>query len=77
MRLQAVYLIGALAVTTVPLAAGAQSLPANDRGADNARAVNQVVPTCAAGWVWEHGGYAGAGTWRPPHCASRSRTVDF
>ena len=39
MRLQALSFIGALAVTAIPLSAGAQSLPANDQPVPNA-----VVP---------------------------------
>jgi hypothetical protein len=77
MRLQALYIIGALAVTATPLSAGAQSLPANGQPTTNAQAVDQAVQECAPGWVWEHGGYTGGGTWRPPHCASRSHTIDF
>jgi hypothetical protein len=36
MRLQALYIIGALAVTATPLSAGAQSLPANGQPTTNA-----------------------------------------
>jgi multidrug efflux pump subunit AcrA (membrane-fusion protein) len=51
MRLHALYLIGALAVTAIPLSAGAQSLPANEQWTRNAQAVNQPVQKCAPGWV--------------------------
>jgi hypothetical protein len=77
MRLHALYLIGALAVTAIPLSAGAQSLPANEQWTSNAQAVNQPVQKCAPGWVWEPSGYSGGGTWRPAHCASLGNTIDF
>jgi hypothetical protein len=77
MRLKALYLIGALAVTAIPLSAGAQSLPANDQWTTNAQAVDPPVQQCAPGYVWEHGGYTGGGTWRPPHCASLGKTIWF
>jgi len=77
MRLQALYFIGAFAVTAIPLSAGAQSLRANDQSTTNAQAVNRPVQQCAPGWVWELGGYTGGGTWRPPHYASLSGTIDF
>jgi hypothetical protein len=77
MRLQALYFIGALGVAAVPLAAGAQSLPANDQRTTNAQEANRPVQECPAGWVWEQGGYSGSGTWRAPHCASLSGTIDF
>jgi hypothetical protein len=77
MRLQALYFIGALAVTASPLSVGARSSPANDPGTTNAQANNPPVQQCAPGWVWEPGGYAGTGAWRAPHCASRSGTIAF
>jgi hypothetical protein len=52
MRLHALYLIGAFAVTAIPLSAGAQSLPANEQWTSNAQAVNQPVQKCAPGWVF-------------------------
>jgi hypothetical protein len=77
MRLQALYFIGALAVTAIPLAAGAQSMPANDQSTTNAQAVDQAGQKCPPGWVWESAGYLGGGTWRPARCAARSHTIDF
>jgi hypothetical protein len=82
MRLQTLYFIGTLAVAAIPLSAGAQSLPANDQWATeqwttNAQADNRAVQQCAPGWVWEHGGYTGGGTWRPPHCALLNGTIAF
>ena len=49
MRLQALYFIGALAVTAILLSAGAQSLPTNHQGTTNAQADNQAVQQCPPG----------------------------
>ena len=47
MRLEALYFIGALAVTAIPLSAGAQSLPANDQPTTtNAQAANPPAQQC-------------------------------
>ena len=77
MRLQALYFIGALAVTAILLSAGAQSLPANHQWTTNGQADNQAVQQCPPGYVWEPAGYLGGGTWRPAFCGSRSKTIDF
>jgi hypothetical protein len=77
MRLQTLYLTGALAVTAIPLSAGAQSLSANDQSTTNSQAVDQSVQKCPPGWVWEPAGYLGGGHWSPAHCASRSNTIAF
>ena len=73
MRLQALYFIGALAVTAAPLSAGAQSLPANHERTTNAQADNQAVQQCPPGYDREPAGYLPAGFWGPARCASRSR----
>ena len=73
MRLQALYFIGALAVTTIPLLAGAQSLPANHQWTTNAQADNQAVQRCPPGYDREPAGYLPGGFWGPARCASRSR----
>ena len=77
MRLQNLYLLGALAVAAMPLSAGAQSLFANDQSTANSKAVTQAYRKCPHGWVWEPAGYLGSGKWRPAHCASRGHTIDF
>jgi hypothetical protein len=77
MRLQTLYFIGALAVTAIPLSAGAQLLPANDQSTINTQADKQTVQKCPPGYDWEAAGYLGSGKWRPARCASRSRTIDF
>src|SRR5260370_4455192 len=60
MRLNTVYLLGALAVAAVPLSAEAQPVPANRQAAE------QYAPTpaaCPAGWVLEPAGYMGNCHW--------------
>jgi hypothetical protein len=74
MRLNTLYLMGALAVAAAPLSALAQPVQANRQ-----LAVEQYAPTpaaCPAGWVWEPAGYMGNGHWRPAHCAAR-QTIPF
>src|SRR5260370_14580621 len=69
MRLNTVYLLGALAVAAVPLSAVAQPVQANRQAAE------QYAPTpaaCPAGWVWEPAGYMGNGHWREAHFAARN-----
>ena len=77
MRLQTLYFIAAVAVTAIPLSAGAQSLPANDQPTTNSQAAIQADQKCPPGWVWEPAGYLGGGHWSPAHCASRSNTIAF
>ena len=77
MRLNGLYLTGALTVLAVPLSAGAQPAqpmaPAQpDRQATTG--FQEVAPAddpCASGWYWEGAGYAKHGKWRPAHCAPR------
>ena len=69
MRLNTVYLMGALVVAMAPLAAAAQPVPA-DRQATEQYASTPAV--CPAGWVWEPAGYMGNGHWRSAHCAARN-----
>lgn len=74
MRLNTLYLMGALAVAAAPLSAVAQPVQANPQPA-----AEQYAPTpaaCPAGWVWEPAGYMGNGHWRPAHCAAR-QTLPF
>lgn len=73
MRLQALYFIGALAVTATPLSARAQSLPANHQLTTNAQADNQAVRQCPPGYDREPAGYLPGGVWNPARCVSRSR----
>ena len=73
MRLQALYFIGALAVTAIPLSAGAQSLPTNHQLTTNVQADNQAVQQCPRGYDWEPAGYLPGGVWQAARCVSRSR----
>src|SRR5260370_41415999 len=71
MRLNTVYLLGALAVAAVPLSAVAQPVQANRQAAE------QYAPTpaaCPAGWVWEPAGYMGNGHWRGAEWAAPDPT---
>jgi hypothetical protein len=77
MRLKAFYFMGALAVAAIPLSAGAQSLSQDYHWKFNSQAIEPGAQQCPAGYDFEHGGYMGGGMWRPPHCASRSKTVMF
>jgi hypothetical protein len=71
MRLQAAYLVGALAVTMIPLSAGAQSLFAGNQPGRNTQAATQSIGVCPSGWYWEQAGYISRGKWREAHCAPR------
>ncbi|HEY1430990.1 MAG TPA: hypothetical protein VGF39_05080, partial [Stellaceae bacterium] len=64
MRLNALYLTGALTVLAIPLSAGAQPAQSTAPGQPNSQAtadVQQMTPaedTCGPGWRWEETGYA-------------------
>ena len=90
MRLQTLYFVAGLGLAAVPLAAGAQSLPANnpwtnsqaalseaDQPPANTQADIQAVPQCPPGYDWEPAGYLGSGKWHPAFCGSRSHTIYF
>jgi hypothetical protein len=70
MWLNTLYLLGALAVATVPLSAVAQPVQADRQAAAEQYAATPAA--CPAGWVWEPAGYMGNGHWRPTHCAARN-----
>ena len=77
MRLNALYLTGALTVLAISLSAGAQPAQSTVPGQPNFQAtidVQQMTPaedTCGPGWRWEKAGYAKHSQWRPAHCAPR------
>jgi hypothetical protein len=73
MRLQALYFIGALAVTAILLSAGAQSLPANHQWTTNAQADNQAVQQCPRAMIGSLPDMLPGGFWGPARCASRNR----
>ena len=79
MRLNTLYLVGALTVLAVPLSAAAQPgqpYPQTGAGAEQAAAsVEQAAPAadaCPPNWVWEPAGYMSYGKWRSAHCAPRN-----
>ena len=72
MTMRTLYFTGALAVSALPFAAGAQSLPIYNQPAPNAAVYAQSAEACPAGWVWEPSGYLSSGKWRPAHCAPRN-----
>ena len=75
MRLNALYLTGALTVLAIPLSAGAQPAQSTVPGQPNSQAstdVQQMTPaedTCGPGLRWEEAGYAKHSQWRLAHCA--------
>jgi hypothetical protein len=74
-RLDALYLTGALTVLAIPLSAGAQPAQSTGPWQPNSQAttdVQQMIPaedTCGPGWRWEEAAYAKHSQWRPAHCA--------
>ena len=77
MRLNALYLAGALTILAVPLSAEAQPAQSTEPVQFNRQATTgfqEVTPAedgCGPGWRWEDAGYAKHGMWRPAHCAPR------
>lgn len=75
MRLNTLYLMGALAVAAAPLSAVAQPVQANPQPA-----AEQYAPTpaaCPAGWVWEPAGYIWAMAIGGRHTARPVRPFPF
>jgi hypothetical protein len=75
MRLNVLYLTGALTVLAVPLSAIAQPAQSMEPAQSDRQApigFQEAAPaedTCGPGWRWEDAGYAKHGKWRPAHCA--------
>jgi hypothetical protein len=75
MRLNALYLTGALTVLAIPLSARAQPAQSTVPGQANSQEttdVQQMTPAedaCGPGWRWEEAGYAKHSQWRSAHCA--------
>jgi hypothetical protein len=75
MRLDVLYLTGALSVLAVPLSAVAQpARPMQPAQSDRQVPIGfqEAAPaedTCGPGWRWQEAGYAKRGKWRPAHCA--------
>jgi hypothetical protein len=79
MRLNALYLIGTLTISAIPLSAGAVAaqpagaVPAQSGGqtAVSAPRGTPATQACPSGYYWESSGYAKHGKFRPAHCARR------
>jgi len=71
MRLNALCLIGALAILAVPPSAGASPAQTDRQAADSATLAAPGTYACPAGYYWEPGAYAPRGKFRPAHCAPR------
>jgi hypothetical protein len=79
MRLNALYLIGAVTISaTAPLAGTAAAQPAGIVPAQSDRQAAASAPrgtpapdACASGYYWEPDSYARHGKFRPAHCAPR------
>ena len=72
MPFDTLYLLGALAVASVPLSAAAQQTPAIDQAAAGAQQIKTAHHVCPTGWIWEPAGYMGNGHWRSAHCTPRN-----
>ena len=79
MRLNALYLIGTLTISAIPLSAGAVAVqPAGAVLLQSGRQIAAGAPrdtpatqACPSGYYWESSGYAKHGKFRPAHCTSR------
>jgi hypothetical protein len=69
MRLYAFRLIGALAVSAIPLAAGAAPAQSDRATAVGASRDTTAAYACPPGYYWEPASYAPHGKFRPAHCA--------
>jgi hypothetical protein len=72
MRLDTLYLLGALAVAAAPLSAAAQPISATDQGPVNTQFDMTMPDVCPAGSIWEPAGYTGNGDWQMAHCMPRN-----
>jgi hypothetical protein len=73
MRLDTLYLLGALAVAAAPLSAAAQPASATDQGGPANAQFDMTMPdACPAGSIWEPAGYTGNGDWQMAHCVHRN-----
>lgn len=71
MRLRALYLVGAVIATAVPLSAEAVSAPPDHQTVAGDRQAASTTYTCPPGFYWEPDAYAPHGKFRPAHCAPR------
>jgi hypothetical protein len=71
MRLNALYLIGALTVLASALPAEAVPAQPDRPAAAGAQQITPTVYACPPGYYWEPDAYAPHGKFRPAHCARR------
>jgi hypothetical protein len=71
MRVDALCLIGAVAVLTIPLSAGAAPAQADRQAAVSAEQARPAAFPCPPGYYWEPAAYAPHGKFRLAHCAAR------
>jgi hypothetical protein len=72
MRLNALFLAGALTALAVPQLAGAQPVQADRRAPPTVQQIPSDEGPCGPGWYWQEAGYAKHGKWRPAHCTPRT-----
>ncbi len=71
MRLQALFLTGAVIAMAIPLSAGAVSFAADQEASTSARPAASATYACPPHYYWEPDAYAPHGKFRPAHCAPR------
>jgi hypothetical protein len=71
MRVNALCLIGAVAVLAIPLSAGAAPAQADRQAAVSAEQARLAAFPCPPGYYWEPAAYAPHGKFRLAHCAAR------
>jgi hypothetical protein len=71
MRVNALCLIGAVAVLAIPLSAGAAPAQADRQAAVSAEQARPAAFPCPPGYYWEPAAYAPHGKFRLAHCAAR------
>jgi len=71
MRVNALCLIGAVAVLAIPLSAGAAPAQADRQAAVSAEQARPAAIPCPPGYYWEPAAYAPHGKFRLAHCAAR------
>jgi hypothetical protein len=71
MRLNALCLIGAVAVLAIPQSAEAVPAQADRQAAVSAEQARPAAFPCPPGYYWEPAAYAPHGKFRPAHCAVR------
>ena len=71
MRLNALLLISGLAISTIPLAAGAAPAQTDRQSAVSGSRATTAAYACPPGYYWELASYAPHGKLRAAHCARR------